>query len=448
MTNGKRFALAAAVAGVVGLGAASARAQEAPAPTIEQMQAQMRQMQAQIDAMQAKQAADQRSAADQKAAAETTVKVETDAAAKSAPITGSQLTAGYQDHFFLSSADGAFTLEPRAQFQFRSVTNFRDFDGGGSDGFEIRRLKLGIEGTAFSPKLEYNFRLAVNRQTGNAELDNAFVQYEFAPAWSFVVGQWKDIPFHEETVSSSRQLAVDRSLVNEELGGGLTDYVQGVALNWEPERSPVRATVGYHDGLNTDNTRFFDREGGAFGVAPNFGVSGRAEYSVSGDFKEYKDFSRLGKQEKDSLVFGAGADYTQGGTSDIVLHSVDVSWKPAAVPKLAFYGVYYGVYRDLGNGSAYDYGAEGEVAYLLSEKWEVFGRYDFTKFDGSQLGAGEEDLYHEIGVGLNYYLAKHAAKVTVDAVYLPNGAPGGSGIGFITSDQDEFLIRGQFQLLL
>ena len=440
MTNGKRFALTAAVAGAVGLGAASARAQDANGPTIDQLQAQMRQMQAQIDAMQARAA--------EKAEAKTAEQVRTDAAEKSAPITGSQLLAGHKDHFFISSEDGAFTLEPTFQFQFRSVTNLADFDGGGSDGFEIRRMKFGFQGTAFSPKLEYDFRLAVNRQTGNAELDNAFIQYEFAPSWSFTAGQWKDIPFHEETVSSSRQLGVDRSLVNEELGGGVTDYVQGVAASYAPKDAPYRATVGYHDGLNTDNTRFFDREGGAFGIAPNYGVSGRAEYAISGNFKEYKDFSRVGRQGEDSLVVGAGADYSAGGTDDIILHSVDVSWKPAALPQLAVYGAYYGIYRDLGTGSAYDFGAEGEVAYLLSEKWEVFGRYDFVRFDNSQLAAGDQDLYHEIGVGLNYYLAKHAAKVTIDATYLPNGAPGGSGIGFITSDQDEFLIRGQFQLLL
>ena len=442
MTNGKRVILAAAAVAAVGL-TGTARAQNAAGaaePTIDQLQAQMRQMQSQINAMEAKAAVKQE--------ARTAEEVSTDAAKKSAPITGNQLLAGHKDHFFISSEDGAFTLEPTFQFQFRSVTNLADFNGGGSDGFEIRRMKFGFQGTAFTPKLEYDFRLAVDRQGGAAVLDNAFIQYEFAPSFSFTVGQWKDIPFHEENVSSSRQLAVDRSLVNEELGGGQTDYVQGVALNFAPKDAPYRGTIAYHDGLNTDNTRFFDREGGAAGISPNYGVSGRAEYALSGDFKQYKDFSRLGGQNKDSLVVGAGADYTAGGRDDIILHSLDISWKPAAVPKLSVYGAYYGIYRELGAGSAYDFGAEGEVAYLLSEKWEVFGRYDFTRFDSNQRAAGAEDLYHEIDVGLNYYLSKHAAKVTVDAVYLPNGAPGGSGIGFITSDQDQFLIRGQFQLLL
>ncbi len=438
MTISARPILCAAVAGVLGL-TGFASAQQAQ-PTPAELQAQITQLQAQLNAMQSQAAVKQE--------AKTAEQVRTDAAAKSAPITGSQLLAGHKDHFFIASEDGAFTLEPTFQFQFRSVTNLADFNGGGSDGFEIRRMKFGFQGTAFTPKLEYDFRLAVNRQNGNAELDNAFIQYEFAPSWSFTAGQWKDIPFHEETVSSSRQLGVDRSLVNEELGGGVTDYVQGVAASYAPKDAPYRATVGYHDGLNTDNTRFFDREGGAGGVSPNYGVSGRAEYALSGNFKEYKDFSRLGKQSEDSLVFGAGADYSAGGRDDILLHSVDVSWKPAALPQLAVYGAYYGIYREVGAGSAYDFGGEGEVAYLLSEKWEVFGRYDFVRLDNNQLAAGEQDLYHEIGVGLNYYLSKHAAKVTIDATYLPNGSPGGSGIGFITSDQDEFLIRGQFQLLL
>ena len=56
--------------------------------------------------------------------------------------------------------------------------------------------------------------------------------------------------------------------------------------------------------------------------------------------------------------------------------------------------------------------------------------------------------------GLNYYFgpdgtALHRAKFTVDFTYLPNGAPSDqTQSGVLASDDDELLVRAQFQLLL
>ena len=52
---------------------------------------------------------------------------------------------------------------------------------------------------------------------------------------------------------------------------------------------------------------------------------------------------------------------------------------------------------------------------------------------------------------MNYYLRGHAAKFTIDATYLPNGSPidlNGGGILPQPTDDPQFLLRAQFQLLL
>jgi len=384
-------------------------------------------------------------------------------------------TAGWSNgHFMLGSADGNFKLMPMVQFQFRNVTNWRvdAKNGGESDdiqnGFEISRAKLELAGNAFTPDLTYNFRWASGENNGGSglTLENAYVQYKFADNLSFRAGQYKDNWTHEENVSSKRQLAVDRSLINEILGGGVTDYVQGAALIWD-DGGALRAEVGFHDGFNSDNTSFVDSPtSGSLLAGPNlsatnFGVSGRVEYAIQGNYAGYDQFTTNGNKE-DLLVVGAGLDWTQGGANNFIFHTIDVQWNPQSVAGLSLYGAAIGVYRDLsdsntlagGDDSIYDAGFLVQAGYMLNDKWEVFGRWDWTALDDDALPDGFENNIHEITAGVNYYLQAapwhHNAKVTVDLSYLPNGCPSDlSDIGVLASpDDDEFVIRGQFQLLL
>src|SRR5205814_9312692 len=140
----------------------------------------------------------------------------------------------------------------------------------------------------------------------NLTLENAYVQYRFRSDWSVRAGQWKDNVFHEENVRSSHQLAVDRSLVNELLGGGNTDYVQGVAMVYD-KGGALRGEVSFHDGVSSGNTDFVDR-------STNFGFSGRAEYAIMGGYSGYSDFTAAhigGRESEDMLIVGAGFDWTQ-----------------------------------------------------------------------------------------------------------------------------------------
>jgi hypothetical protein len=64
----------------------------------------------------------------------------------------------------------------------------------------------------------------------------------------------------------------------------------------------------------------------------------------------------------------------------------------------------------------------------------------------------DNDVYNEFTVGVNYFLGKdgsagHRAKVTVDVVYLPDGAPSTqTGAGIFAADDDQFALRAQFTL--
>jgi hypothetical protein len=441
-----------ALLAALGLGATAAAWAEQPAAAGQpDMQKQIEALQAQIAQLQAQQA--QRATAPAYTAKDvdaTVSSVLTDANRRSQLLADSGgVMAGWENGFHIRSADGNYDLQPYFQFDFRWVFNATDNAAGSDDtevaeGFEIRRMKMGFKGHALSPKLKYDFRWATDRNSGNPVLENAYVQYAFADNMALKVGQWKDNVWHEETTSSTRQLAVDRSLLNEMLAGGETDYVQGIALIFEG--GPIRGEVSYHDGANSDNTNFQD-------VGTNFGVSGRAEGLLMGEWRAYDDFTAMGNK-KNLLVVGAGFDWTQSGDTNVFYHTVDGQFETNG--GLGVYAAYIGRYVDLGGGaggndSVYDWGLLGQVGFMLDKNWEVFGRIDWTMLDDDFIPAGAEDNVWELTAGVNYYIRAHNAKISVDVTWLPNGSPENHpGIGILgqTGDDDQFLIRGQFQLLL
>jgi hypothetical protein len=215
--------------------------------------------------------------------------------------------------------------------------------------------------------------------------------------------------------------------------------------------------VGFTDGINTGNTSFRD-----FPTGPtNFGFAGRFEYTVMGDPNDARDFTAMGSKD-DVLVIGAGGDWTQAGDTNNILHTVDAQWE-GLDGRLSVFGAFVGQFITDGAGTgitgvtggtddSYNWGVVVQAGYMLNDQWELFGRYDWTSLEDEIAigGTGEtEDEFHEATVGVNYYLHRQHAKFTLDVSWLFNGAPSGaSNLGILNSDDDEFVIRAQFQLML
>ncbi len=412
-----------ALVGVLGMGAIAAAAE----PTASDLRQQIEALNNKVAQIEAREA----STSTQQA---TMSSVLNDAERRSQLMQSGALSAGYNNGFFIASNDGNFKMVPWLQLQFRAVTNYADEAQADGDadtvhGYEMRRAKFGIKGNAFSKELKYDINWAFNRSGGGAVLEKAFIEYAFADEWGVKLGQWKENVFHEETTSSTKQLAADRSLVNEELGGGVTDYVQGIALTYN-NGDAIRAELALTDGANSDNTNFADT------ASANYGVSARVEYKVMGDWKNYDDFTSM-KTENDLLVIGAGFDYTEGGSDQTVLHTIDAQYE---MGQWGFYAAYLGAWTQDGDTDDYNWGALAQASYLIDQNWEVFGRFGYLDGDG--------DSISEITVGANYYFYGHNAKATVDVVILPDGSPSDSGLGYVASDDLQIVLRGQFQLAL
>lgn len=450
MKHSHRMRVSALAAGTVIVAAACAQE-----PTPGQLQAQIEQLQARVQALQAQQKTHQQNTA---AAIDAILR---DAARRSRLLVdGSPTMAGYdRGRFWVGSADGAFLLRPGALFQFRGVGAWSEHGkGGGRDstegGFEVARARLELDGTAFTPEVTYFFEVAAE-DGQDVQLDSAWVRYQFTDNWSMRVGQFKDPVHHEELTSSRRQLAVDRSLVNEVLGGGLSGRVQGMSLIYggHADSSPLSGEMAVHDGLDSQNTRWPD-EPGPGGASQHWGMAGRLEYRAMGDWRNYTDFTARGT-ESDLLVLGAGGDYTEADDATYVLATADVQWENTG--GLGVYGAALLTWTDPDAGhDLLNWGAVLQAGYMLSPAWEVFGRYGLILTDDAvAVGDSTEDTFHEFAVGVNRYLGRngsagHRAKITIDLTWLPQGAP---------SEQDEIdvpagngeaqvILRGQFQLVL
>src|SRR5712672_3157560 len=123
MDRSNRCLIAAAVAGVVLVGAGAARAAE---PTLEELKAQVQELNKKVSALETKQTVDSRDAT------ATIDAVLRDADRRSKLLaTSGDMTAGYDNGFFIRAGD-AFVLKPGINFQFRSVWDYRS--NTGTDG--------------------------------------------------------------------------------------------------------------------------------------------------------------------------------------------------------------------------------------------------------------------------------------------------------------------------
>ncbi len=461
MLHRSRRFIPAMVLGAMGVSGAIALAAD---NATEDLRAQVNALTAKVEALEAKQLSN-------KDVDDTVKSILADADRRSQLLASEGFTAGYNNgKFLIQSADGNYVLQPMLHFQERYNASDRqdvknDGDSSWSDGFEIRRLKFGFGGNAITPDLTYLFVWATNRGAtgtfvtnadtnatastgaGTLQLEDAWVRYKFAPEWTVQGGQVKDPWSHTNAVSSKRYLAADYSMLDQLLGDGQTFYVQGVALGWQT--TPLRAQFVFHDGANSANTDFQDQK-------YDYGVTGRGEWQISGDnWSQYDQFTSLGNKS-DLLIAGIGADYSTGDTQDILYHSVDLQWNPITIPGLSVYGAYIGqaVNNNTTTANAYNYGFMVQAGYLLTQRWEVFGRYDLTILDNKALAAGTVNDISEITTGVNYYIKGHAAKFTADVSYLPDGTGGqsASGMGVLptsaTENEAEVVLRLQFQLLL
>jgi len=376
------------------------------------------------------------------------------------------ITAGYFPNrgFLIRTDDESFLLHPWAYVQIRNATNYRENATATSadteNGFELPRLKLILDGNLYSKDLTYQFIWASSDTTGNLQLQDAWGRYHI-PNTPFAIraGQIRDPVDHEQILFATTSLTPDRSIVNNVLLNG-DDIVKGASIGYgyDDPNSAFRTEVAITSGERNFGTTYQEFPTNT----ASWGAAGRAEYKALGDWNKYNQFTALGDTQ-DLLVFGAGFDYTEAGTTAALTHVVDVQYDSSQ--GLGLYAAYLGRYTRHNGGppttnggftgagpdfNTYDSTFRLMAAYLIDGHWEPFVRYEYIHFDGRELSAGTNPTVHDFTLGFNYYFHAHRAKITAGATYLPNGSPISNTISDLQQSHggNEVILQLQFQLIL
>lgn len=432
-------------------------------------------------------------------------------------LQSSGLSAGWskdQGGFFLASPSGDFKLNVKGQIQFRWAMNHRDNTEVNAPssvfkenawGFENRRSKLSFTGFVVDPSWTYEMQFVMNRTPGTissgaqtfssgnivGSVENLWIQKDFGNGIALRAGQFKTPFLREELVSSTAQLAVERSLVNDVFS---TKFSQGLQLEFGGRSDDQwRGQLFYGDGFRANASSVPGSSTSAAGGyaggyttsfnanATNWSLAGRVEYLGAGKWRAMRDFNSAPGDDL-SWMIGLGAmGQSLRPTSDGLLAppTTDSMWGVTADFTLNLGGASlfaYGVYRDVqlagdvatrGGGTSDSLGQWGAVVQggvFVSSELQLFARYEVGDIDTDQFRVSEPGV--DLGsnsimtLGLNYFFGgKKDVKFTSDVGYAftPIGDFASSGADWLQdgsnttgdgmTNDGQWVLRAQLQLL-
>ena len=353
-------------------------------------------------------------------------------------LQGSGTLAGYDKGFFIGSADGNWKLKINYQLQVRWAYN----DAGNqanAHGFEIRRNKLKFSGNVVDPSWGYKLSIVTDRQSvigdsANVFLENAFISKKMDNGWYLNIGQMKAPFLREELVSSTKQLAVDRSMVNNAFSW---TYTQGALLGWKNDTLKIEGM--YNDGPNHLN----QQASTANGVQ---GLNARVEMLLGGDsdWGMFKGFNAKNTNGKTGFMLGAALGWFNGGLGQVQEYgnarvaqstawTVDASVAGDGWTLFTYFAWSDGKDRYIQPQSAANpnnrqkqkaWGWVVQGGYLMAEDVELFARYSLGETKGSDaltgrtIDPGNKDN-SALTLGMNWFINSNV-KFTMDWGYAFN----------------------------
>lgn len=367
-------------------------------------------------------------------------------------LLGDGVTAGWNNGAFLTSADGNWKLKINAQLQSRWLYN--DARGQSSQhGFEQRRTKLKFSGHIIDPTWTFKIVPTWNRDGGNSITEDAWIGKKIDNGSWFKFGQFKQNFLRENIVSSSKQLTVERSMIN---NGFTYGWSQGVEFGWKND--DIKLLAQYTDGPGQSNTQ-------ALGTTTNAWVA-RAEFHFGE--ASWNDFSYLTSKAggKDGFMLGIayenyerdnGTTFEYGNANGNKNSgwTIDASWRGDG------WNVFGYVVNTTATAAGVDQDSSGwliQGGFLVNDNVELFAQCQEGKVDGQNM---DMDV---LRFGFNYWPAagnnniKWTGDIGWSGKTLVDGAGGGissadwisSGNGWRADNAneiDQLLIRTQLQLL-
>jgi phosphate-selective porin OprO/OprP len=113
-----------------------------------------------------------------------------------------------------------------------------------ADGVNIRRARLGIEGTFFKD-FDYKFEYDFSRGNGTvaAGITDAFIKWNISKPFNIVVGQFKE-PFSMEEATSNRYLTfIERNQAVNSFSDNPNSYKVGLGVNYAEDRYGIMTAI-------------------------------------------------------------------------------------------------------------------------------------------------------------------------------------------------------------
>jgi phosphate-selective porin OprO/OprP len=352
--------------------------------------------------------------------------------------------------FNLVGKDSTFTMKIGARMQFLSTNNWTIEDGSLNNpeaNFSVRRARLKFNGFAFSPKLKYKIELGLSNRdlsgasefTSNAPryILDAVVKWNFHENFELWFGQTKLPGNRERVISSGNLQQVDRSLLNSRFN---IDRDLGIQLRHSfnlSEKFVVKEAFSIAQGEGRNITT---------GNIGGHQFTGRVEFLPFGNFTSKGDYSGsdLKREKNAKLAIGVTYDHnnnavknrsnqgsymvTNTGFYETNINTVfiDAMFKYQGFSLMAEYadrdagdpfaknldGTLTGDEVQVGNG------LNLQAGYLLTNDWEVSGRYTNIELDTNITGNKLENQYT---LGVSKYIVGHKLKIQSDVSYLSKG---------------------------
>lgn len=345
--------------------------------------------------------------------------------------------------YTLSSKDGRFSIQIRGRLQFRYDVEHPNLPGKDlQQSLQIRRMRLVLMGTLFSPYIKYHLQFGFSPRDMQNDLPNesgsirrnplrdARLEFDRLRDFTVWVGQFK-VPFSRQRMLSSAYMnLVDRSIVNAEFNLDRDIGVQAMSK----DLGGLGGKLAYYAGV-------FMGEGRNSFDLTDFGMLyvGRFEVLPFGKFDDYAE-GDLARAKKPGLSIGAAYSYqdrahaargvvgdlpTDRGTTDFHHMNADILFKWRGVSVQTAFHLRKGLRRKSG-GALDDMGAPiptvaarsgaswyGQLGWMVPKiPLEVVGRYGLIR----NIYGKESSLLNadEAGGGLNWYFVGHDLKLQLD----------------------------------
>lgn len=354
-----------------------------------------------------------------------------DAVKPAAPPCDCSKCAGYDKGFYVRTVEGDFMLKVNGLLQPRYVANWRSLDAGAGDedelGFTLARAPVIFSGNAVTPKLGYWIILQGNNASGSEFVEEARINYEFENGILMQLGRFRNPTFMRELdVSYARVMGVERSYQHAIFTTGI---LEGLCLSKQNDhlRGMFFVNDGRNSGAPTAGKDFFED-------FSDFAVSSGLDWKLTGDWAQYGDFASW-PDEPLAMFIGADVHYENGETGDsLPANDLNefITWTvDATIERCGFMAFGSFVQRSslVDGDDTEQNGLQALTAYqIIPDKLEPFVRYEYIDFDGvTNVGSGvtavADSSVNIVSAGANWYIKRHAVKVTVEAKHALDPIP-------------------------